>query len=341
MDKKHSLFLKALRAENDSRPPVWLMRQAGRYMASYRKIKEKYTLSQMFHQKDLITEITYLPVKQLDVDAAILFSDILLPLEALGFSVEYDTGKGPQVFPKTFDIAALPRLEYSSLQERFRDVTEAIQQLKKKLNIPLIGFCGAPFTLASYILEKESHHLLKATKEYLYRHPQEFHKLLEKLTELSVGYLKLQIEAGVDAIQIFDSWAGMLDQENFVTFSVQYLKKILDALKPTNIPRIVFCRGSSLFTEELVTLQPEAISFDWYKPMHLLKEKVPFPIALQGNLDPDLLKASFAEITQKTQKLLHSMKGETRFIANLGHGVSPDISEEAVKCFVDTVKGYS
>jgi uroporphyrinogen decarboxylase len=338
MDSKDSLFLKALRAENEQRPPVWLMRQAGRYMASYQKIRKKHSLLEMFHQESLITEITYLPVKELDIDAAILFSDILIPLEALGFSVEYDTGMGPQVYPKTFDIAKFPAI---NLQERFDFITKSIQSLKRTLKIPLIGFSGAPFTMASYILETESHHLLRATKSYLYRNPKGFHALLEKLTELVIAYLKLQIEAGVDSIQIFDSWAGVLDQESFMTCSVYYLSKILEALKNTNIPIIIFCRGSSLFAKELSTLKPAALSFDWHKPLHILKEKVPHPIALQGNLDPDILRAPLDMIKKKTQELLHSMQGEKRFIVNLGHGVSPDLSEDAVKCFVDTVKSFT
>ena len=335
---KDSLFLKALRAENEERPPVWLMRQAGRYMSSYQKIRKKHLLLEMFHHPDLITEITLLPIQELDVDAAILFSDILIPLEALGFSLSYDTGKGPQVFPKIFDIHKLPSIY--NLKEQFAFITDAIHALKKTLKVPLIGFCGAPFTLASYILEEDSHHLLRATKSALYRNPRDFHSLLEKLTDLVIAYAKLQIDAGVDAIQIFDSWAGVLDEESFMTCSIYYLKKILKALESTKIPIILFCRGSSLFVKELADLKPTALSFDWHRPLHILKESVPYPIALQGNLDPDILRAPLNIIKKKTEELVSSMQGEKRFIVNLGHGVSPDLSEDAVKCFVDTVKSF-
>lgn len=338
MDKKDSLFLKALRAENEKRPPVWLMRQAGRYMASYQKIRRSYPLLTMFHQEDLITEITLLPIKELDVDAAILFSDILIPLQALGFSLAYDTGKGPQVTPKVFDVHKLPKIDLEGLKEQFGFIIKSIAQLKKTLKVPLIGFCGAPFTMASYILETESHHLLKSTKSYLYRNPKDFHLLLDKLTELVIAYIRLQIDAGAQCIQIFDSWAGVLDEESFMSCSIYYLKKILTALKDTEIPIILFCRGSSLFVRELADLKPTALSFDWHRPLHLLKQSVPHPIALQGNLDPDVLRAPLDVIKRKTQDLLNSMRGEKRFIVNLGHGVSPDFSEEAVKCFVDTVK---
>lgn len=339
MDKKDSLFLKALKAENEQRPPVWLMRQAGRYMSSYQKIRKKNSLLEMFHHKDLITEITLLPIQELDVDAAILFSDILIPLQALGFSLEYDTGKGPQVFPKVFDIYKLSAIE--DLKERFSFIVNAIHNLKRTLKVPLIGFCGAPFTLASYILETESHHLLRATKGMLYRNPEGFHALLEKLTDLVIAYVKMQIEAGVDVIQIFDSWAGVLDEESFMTYSVCYLRRILKALEDTNIPIILFCRGSSLFVKELAELKPTGLSFDWHRPLHILKESVPYPIAIQGNLDPDILRAPFNVIKRKTRELLFSMQGEKRFIVNLGHGVSPDLSEEAIKCFVDAVKNFS
>ena len=328
-------FLQALQGNNQGRPPVWLMRQAGRYLSSYRKIRSRYCLSELFHHEELLQEITMLPVHELGVDAAILFSDILIPLEALGFSVDYE--KGPVVFPKTFSV---PHIEKVPLKEQFDFLVKAIQGLKKNLKVPLIGFSGAPFTMASYILEHESHHLLKKTKTALYEQSEAFFALLDQLADLVIAYLKMQIEAGVDALQIFDSWAGSLDIESFRRCSIYYLHKILKALKETNIPIIVFCRGSSLFVNELVDLNPSAISFDWHKPLSELKKKVPYPIALQGNLDPDVLRAPFSVIQAKTEEMLASMEGEPRFIMNLGHGVAPDIKEDAVKCFVDTVKNF-
>jgi uroporphyrinogen decarboxylase len=330
---KDSLFLQALQGKNRGRPPVWLMRQAGRYLSSYRKIRTCYSLSELFHHEELIQEITMLPINELGVDAAILFSDILIPLEALGFSVAYE--QGPVVFPKT---CVVPCIATASLKEQFGFLFRAVQGLKKNLTVPLIGFSGAPFTMASYILEQDAHHLLKKTKTALYTQPEAFFSLLDQLAELVIAYLKMQIEAGVDALQIFDSWAGHLDTESFRRCSVYYLDKILNALKATKIPVIIFCRGSSLFVEELVDLHPSALSFDWHKPLSDLKKRVPYPIALQGNLDPDVLRAPFAVIQAKTKKMLASMEGETRFIVNLGHGVAPDIKEEAVKCFVDTVQ---
>lgn len=342
---KDSLFLQALKAQNQHRPPVWLMRQAGRYLASYRKVRKDHTLSEMFHHEELIKHITALPVHELGVDAAIVFSDILLPLEALGYSIDYE--QGPRV---TFQDGALQgetslktllsQQQKIPMEKQFAFLVHAIQDLKKILHVPLIGFAGAPFTMATYIFETQAHHLLKKTKTYLYQETQALFQLLDTLSDVVIAYLKIQIDAGVDAVQIFDSWAGVLDQEYFCRCSIHYLRKILKALEPTGIPIILFCRGSSLFVEELVTLRPSAISFDWHRPIQELKNKVPYPIALQGNLDPDLLRAPLEVIKQKTEEMLLAMRGETRFIANIGHGVMPDISEDAVKCFVDTVQKF-
>ncbi|MEI8301194.1 MAG: uroporphyrinogen decarboxylase [Chlamydiota bacterium] len=335
---KDSLLLKALRGVNLDRPPIWLMRQAGRYQASYQSLRKKHTLAEMFHEEDLITRVTLLPIEELGVDAAILFSDILLPLEALGFSVTYEGG--PQVTPKDFQIDKLSIPLFEELESQFSFIVHAIRDLKKTLKVPLIGFCGAPFTIASYLLEKDHHHLLKNTKRWLYQETKSFHKLLSILSDLVIAYATLQIKAGVDVIQIFDSWAGVLDEEAFKDCSSFYLRKIVAAIKSQGVPVIVFCRGSCLFVEELVDICPTAISFDWHKPLETLKMKVPSSIALQGNLDPDILKAPFKVIESKLHHILTSMQGEKRFIMNLGHGVTPDISEDAVKYLVDSLKAF-
>jgi uroporphyrinogen decarboxylase len=335
---KDTLLLKALKGVNLERPPIWLMRQAGRYQASYQKLRQQHTLAEMFHEEELITRVTLLPIQELGVDAAILFSDILLPLEALGFSVTYEGG--PQVTPKNFQVDHLRLPRFDELQFQFSFIINAIGSLKKTLAVPLIGFCGAPFTIASYLLEKDQHYLLKTTKKWLYQETKAFHQLLNILAELVIAYATLQIKAGVDVIQIFDSWAGVLDEEAFKQCSSFYLRKIIQAIQAQGIPVIVFCRGSCLFVEELVDLAPTAISFDWHKPLEKLKNQVPASIALQGNLDPDILKAPFSVIEAKLHHMLTSMQGEKRFIMNLGHGVTPDISERAVKYAVEYVKAF-
>lgn len=336
---KSSLFLDALFGKNLKRAPVWLMRQAGRYMPSYQKIREGHTLLEMFTTKDLIVEVTKLPIDELGVDAAIIFSDILLPLCALGYDLTYEKKEGPQVYPKS--LKPLHLVSEQDLKERFSFLFEAIKELKSELKVPLIGFCGAPFTLISYILEEKSHHLLKKTKESLYKNPKDFHAALDLLATVITDMAKLQFRAGCEVIQIFDSWAGALDYEEFENCSTFYLKKIVNALKEENIPVILFSRGSSYYADQLAKLNPTAISFDWYKPLDEIAKVIPKTIALQGSFDPDFLKGSQEMIEAKVRKVLTSMKNEPRYIVNLGHGVTPEIPYESVKYFVDLVKNFT
>lgn len=334
-----SLFLDALFGKNSQRAPVWLMRQAGRYMPSYQRIREGHTLLEMFTTKDLIIEVTKLPIDELGVDAAIIFSDILLPLSALGYDLTYQKKEGPQVFPKS--LAILHPVSQQELKKKFCFLFDAIKELKSQIEVPIIGFCGAPFTLLSYILEEKSHHLLKKTKESLYKNPKDFHKALEILADVVIDMAKLQFRAGCEVIQIFDSWAGALDYEEFENCSTFYLQKIVTALKEEHIPVILFSRGSSYYVDQLTKLNPTAISFDWYKPLDEIAKVVPQTIALQGSFDPDFLKGSKELIESKVKKVLTSMKKETRYIVNLGHGVTPEIPYESVKYFVDLVKNFT
>lgn len=333
---KSSLFLKALACQNDQRPPVWIMRQAGRYMSSYKKLREKHSLATMFHDPELIYNVTMLPIDELHVDAAIVFSDILLPFEAFGGKVIYENDKPPHVVLH-HPLHALKLPSQEELKEIFAYLLSAMKALKKTLNVPLIGFCGAPFTLVSYLLETSSHHLMRKTKTLMYQDPHMLHQWLSLLTDLIIDYAIIQIQAGADVIQLFDSWAGVLDQQHFETCCALYLKKILQALKPYQVPVIIYCRGSCLFAKELAALYPDCISFDWHRPLPEIASKIPSTIALQGNIDPDFLRAPLSQIRSQTQAFLTSMRHEKRFIANLGHGVLPDLPYDGVKCFVDTV----
>lgn len=333
---KESLFLKALACCNEGRAPVWIMRQAGRYMPSYKKLREKHSLTHMFHDPELIEQVTMLPIDELHVDAAIVFSDILLPFEALNCQVIYENDKAPRVLLNHASLEELKRPSYEDLKGQFGYLLKAIASLKKRLRVPLIGFCGAPFTLASYLLESSSHHLMRKTKAYLYQHPEKMHALLSLLADHVIDYAKIQIEAGAEVIQLFDSWAGVLDDQQFNACCAFYLKKIVEALRPLHIPVIIFCRGSCLFAKELNAINPSAISFDWHRPLIELSQVVAPHIALQGNLDPDCLRAPLSAIEKRTRALLKTMRHEKRFILNLGHGVLPDLSYEAVKCFVQT-----
>lgn len=295
------MLLEALKGKNQSRPPVWLMRQAGRYMPTYRKLREKYSLYDLFFTPELAAEVTLMPIEQIGVDAAILFSDITVVALPLGFTLDFS--EGPVI------RGALARRGLELLEP----IAQAIRLIKPRLQVPLIGFCGGPYTVASYINGDPA--------------------LLDPITEVTIEYIHMQEKAGVDVIQIFDSWAGRLSSDAFQTFCAPYLKRLIES---TSVPVILFMRGASERVEELVRLRPDAISFDWGKPLADLRKQV--PMAVQGNLDPDLLYEPFSVIRQKTEELLESMKGDPGFIVNLGHGVKPDMSVDAVKCLVETVK---
>lgn len=297
------MLLEALKGKNCSRPPVWLMRQAGRYMPSYRKLRQKHSLRDLFFTPELAAEITLMPIEQLGVDAAILFSDITVVALPLGYRLDFN--EGPLIEGA---------LNWKGI-ETLKPIEKAITLIKPQLKVPLIGFCGGPYTVLSYIKGDPS--------------------LLDPITDATIEYIQMQERAGVDAIQIFDSWADRLNREEFQTFCVPYLKRLIEA---ATVPVILFMRGACQRVDELIQLKPDAISFDWETPVSELRKKV--PMAIQGNLNPDLLYEPLPLIRQKTRELLDSMKNDPAFIVNLGHGVKPDMSVEAVKCLVDTVKNY-
>ncbi len=325
-------FLDALRCENRGRPPVWLMRQAGRYLPEYRALREKWSLRELFFTPELAAQVTMLPIDLLGVDAAILFSDISVVALSLGLKLDFREGPVIEPMVKPADVENLPLIPNA-----LESIAKTIQIVKPQLQVPLIGFCGGPFTVASYLIEKHSGQELPQTKKWIYKEPEKFGKLLEKICTVSIEYLKQQVKAGVDAVQIFDSWAHVLDQEQFRTFCVPYLKQMVEAL---DVPVILFMRGSCLRVEDLVRVGPSAISFDWQMPLQEVRKVVPNNIAVQGNLDPDLLYAPKNVIRQKTKELCQSMQGDLGFVVNLGHGVKPDMPVDAVRCLIETVHSF-
>lgn len=331
-------LLKALHCENLGRPPVWLMRQAGRYLPEYRKLRATYSLWDLFHHEELAAEVTLMPLKFLNVDAAILFSDILVIAEVFGKTIFFPERGGPYLEHPLQTPEDIQQLKKRPVEEALHYVKKTILLLKPALKVPLIGFCGAPFTVASYWM-KQKGSPLKNTQEWMAHTPDIFHQLLQKIADASIDYLRMQIDAGVDAVQIFDSWTEDLSEPQFLEFSCKYLKQMIDALKPKGVPIILFCKGSSSRERELSLLNPTGISFDSEKALHEIRKAVPKHIAIQGNLDPLLLKTSITDIKNRVQELLHDMKGDPGFIANLGHGVLPDTPLEHVQCFVDTVQG--
>jgi uroporphyrinogen decarboxylase len=335
---KDSLFLRALKCESVPRPPVWLMRQAGRYMPQYRALREKHSLEEMFHCPELAALVTRQPLEHLGVDAAILFSDILVIAESLGLRVQFPPQGGPRIEPAIHTRAQVAALPYLPVEDSLKYVFETIRQVKADSDVPLIGFSGAPFTVASYFIDSVSHSDFTRTKKWMQEDPQSFHLLLSKIAQATIAYLQGQIRAGVDALQVFDSWASVLDDAQFAEFSIPYLQQIVDAIAPSGIPVILFCRSSSLRAEALARIKPSGISFDWYVCMKELRQTVPSDIAVQGNFNPEFLKLSQEEIAVGVKQLLTSMSGEKGFIVNLGHGVTPDIPFENVRRFVEVVK---
>lgn len=336
----NTLFIDALKCQNNTqRPPIWLMRQAGRYMPEYRAIRSKYPFLEMCHNPEIAAEVTELPICRFGFDAAILFSDILLVPEALGVGLRMEESVGPIIERPIRTLEDIDKLPSPVIAEKLCCVAATIRHLKKTLKIPLIGFCGAPFTLASYMIEGGTSKDFKLTKKWMIREPEAFHRLLQKITDSTIDYLKLQVDAGVDAIQIFDSWAWVLDEPHFLTFSLGYMEKLLKSLDG-KVPCIFYCRGSSTFAKVMSTVKPAGLSIDWNGNLAELRRIIPSNIALQGNLDPDILYGSPEMVKQRAQNLLESMRGDPGYVFNLGHGILPDVPIESVQVLVDTVHSF-
>ena len=334
----NELFLDALRCENRSRPPVWLMRQAGRYMPEYRALRKKHDLLTMFHEPELISQVTRLPIDMLGVDAAILFADILLVCESLGKKLRFEEGRGPVISEPLRCAADVDQLPPSDVSWGYRGIAEGIRLLKADLEVPLIGFSGAPFTIASYLIEGGSSKHFLHTRKWAWSDPESFHRLLERVSDSIIEALNLQIDAGVDAIQIFDSWAQVLNQRDFRSFCLPYYRRIMDGLSNPDIPVILFGRGSSVFYREMATVNPAAVSVDWNCDLRTVRDQVPSHIAVQGNLDPYLLYAPEAVLRERVEEILQNMEGEPGYIFNLGHGIFPDVPVSSVRLVVDTIK---
>jgi uroporphyrinogen decarboxylase len=339
---QESLLIKAAFSQPTERPPVWMMRQAGRFMKEYWEIKNKYSFLEMCKTPELAADVTMLPVDLLDIDAAILFSDILVTAEAMGGDLSFTAGVGPRFsnpVRTSADIAALPEV---NVEEKLGYVRDAIKVVKQRLNgrIPLIGFAGAPFTVMSYMVEGGSSKDFKLTKLMLHNHPELAKALLSKIAKVTVDYLNMQIAAGVDAIQIFDSWAMALSWGDYKEFSHHYITEIISGLNRKDIPVISFCKGSSVFAPLMAEARPDVISVDWNADLLDIKKRLPKGIAVQGNLDPHILYADKKVIRERIHQLFERMRGEPGFIFNLGHGIMPDIPFDHVKYAVEVVREF-
>jgi uroporphyrinogen decarboxylase len=342
---KDSLFIKAALSQETERPPVWMMRQAGRFMPEYWEIKNKYSFLEMCKTPEIAADVTMLPVDLLGIDAAILFSDILVTGEAMGGDLSFEQGVGPKFANPVRTAQDIDALDVD-VTHRLQYVADAIKVIQQRLSalgdkqIPLIGFAGAPFTVMSYLVEGGSSKDFKLTKLMINNHPELAHKLLSKIATVTADYLNLQIAAGVNAVQIFDSWALALSWDDYTEFSHRYIKEIISKLNRKDIPVISFCKGSSVFAPLMAEAKPDVVSIDWNVDLRDIKQRLPQGMAVQGNLDPFILYADKKVIKEKIHKLFERMRGEKGFIFNLGHGIMPDIPFDNVKYAIEVVKEF-
>jgi uroporphyrinogen decarboxylase len=338
---QNDLLLRALRREKVERPPVWMMRQAGRYLPDYIKLREKYDFFTRVQTPELAAEITIQPVQQVGVDAAIIFSDILVIPQAMGLEVLMEEGKGPSlpIVIKTHkDIDALVT---DAVEEKLNYVSKALSLTKQELNgtVPLIGFAGAPFTILCYMVEGKGSKTWDQAKQFCFIQPHLAHQLLQKITDTTIKYLKAQAKAGADVLQIFDSWSGCLSPADFKTFAQPYLIQIADALK--NIaPVILFPKGSWYALKELSDSNASALGLDWCVSPGMARELTGNKITLQGNFDPAKLLLPVPEIKKAVKEMIDAF-GVQGYIANLGHGITPDVPVEHARAFVEAVKNYN
>ncbi|GAA3956214.1 uroporphyrinogen decarboxylase [Hymenobacter algoricola] len=338
---KNDLLLRAARGEDTERTPVWLMRQAGRILPEYRALRARLSgFKELVETPELAAEVTIQPVDALDVDAAIIFSDILVVPEAMGLTYEMLEARGP-LFPETIRNAQdVARLRVADPEEHLGYVLEAIRVTKRALNgrVPLIGFAGAPWTILAYMVEGHGSKTFSKARRMLYTEPALAHELLRKITATTIAYLQAQVAAGANLIQVFDSWAGILPPEHYREFSSRYIAEICNALP--DVPVTVFAKGAYFAIPEFANFNCRTIGLDWNEDPRAVRAAIGDAKTLQGNLDPCALYGTREQVQKATIEMLRRF-GPQRHIANLGHGVYPDTDADNVRVFIDTVKEFS
>ena len=340
MSIKNTLFLKALKGETVERPPVWMMRQAGRYLPEFMAIKEKYDFFTRCQTPELASEITVQPIRRYGMDAAILFSDILVIPQAMNIEVEMKPNFGPYLphpirTQKDLDSVIVP-----DVHETLGYVMEAIKVTKEKLSdeVPLIGFAGSPWTILCYCVQGQGSKTFDKAKELCFTQPVVAHELLQKITDTTIAYLKAKVAAGVDAVQVFDSWGGMLSPTDYKEFSWQYIQQIIDALKD-EAPVIVFGKGCWFALGDMAKSGASALGVDWTCSARNARYLSGGKITLQGNFDPARLLSPPSEIKKMVHEMINEF-GKDRYVVNLGHGILPNVPVENAKAFIDAVKEY-
>ncbi len=335
-------FLKACRREPVDRTPVWFMRQAGRYMAEYQRIRAKHGILDVCKTPDLASEVTLQPIERFDLDAAIIFADILLPLEPMGLQLTFREEEGPVILNPVRhqdDVTRLRQVE----RDAFRFSFDAVSLTKKALDgrVPLIGFAGAPFTLASYAIEGGSSRNYLNTKQMMFSRPDQWHALLRKLSDVVMTYLENQIRAGVEVVQIFDSWVGCLSPADYGEYVLPHVQSVIDRLKPEGIPIIYFGTGTSTLLPLMRSAGSDVLGLDWHVELDEAWARVGFDVAVQGNLDPVILFAPLPEIERRIKDILDRAGNRAGHIFNLGHGILPKTPVDHVEAAIGFVHKYS
>ncbi|MFZ1977749.1 MAG: uroporphyrinogen decarboxylase [Bacteroidota bacterium] len=340
----NDLFLRSCFRKPVERTPVWIMRQAGRYLPEYRALRAGTDFLTLCKTPELACEVSIQPVDILDVDACIIFSDILVVPEAMGMKLFVEEGKGGPRFERPIRSRAdIDNLRIPDPNQELRFVMDALRLTRKNLNgrVPLIGFAGSPWTLAAYMVEGFGSKNFDILKELIVKRPTDAHALLEKITASVAAYLNAQIEAGAQAIQIFDTWGGLLLPENFKEFSLQYIEQTLAGLHHAGVPAIVFCKDCGHSLEAIAQTGCEVVGLDWTVDIGEARRKIGHSVALQGNMNPHVLYSLPEKIREEVEVILNKFGNGTGHIFNLGHGIFPDTPVEHVKAFVKAVKELS
>jgi uroporphyrinogen decarboxylase len=336
-------FLRACRREPVDATPVWFMRQAGRYMAEYRALRERHSLLQICARPELAVEVTLQPLRAIEVDAAILFSDLLLPFTPMGLPFDFLKGEGPQIENPIRSPSDVERLRTFEPREALGHVLETVRLLRIELEdrVPLIGFGGAPFTLASYAIEGGPSTSYARTKAFMYSEPAAWHRLCERFADVMSDYLRAQVEAGAQALQIFDSWAGALGRSDYREFALPHSKRIFDALGDTGVPLIHFGVGTTAILRDITEAGGDVIGLDWRQPLDEGWAAIGFDRGVQGNLDPTLLLGPRQRLLDSAEDVLRRAGGRPGHIFNLGHGILPNTPVEHVQALAQHVHQVS
>jgi uroporphyrinogen decarboxylase len=336
-------FLRACRQLPVDHTPIWFMRQAGRYMPEYRAIREKYTLLEICARPEVATEVTLQPIRAFGMDAAILFADILLPLVPMGIDLEFAAGEGPVIHNPVRSQADVERLRPVEPRHSLSHVLQTVRMVRRELEgkVPLIGFAGAPFTLASYMIEGGPSKNFLKVKDMMYRQPRAWERLLQSLADMTISYLTAQIEAGAQAVQLFDSWAGSaLGPDDYREYALPYSQQIFDRIRQTGVPAIHFSVGAGTYLPLMKEAGGDVIGIDWRTSFDWAWRTLNDDTAVQGNLDPAALFAPQEELERRVYAILDAAAGRPGHIFNLGHGILPQTPVENVRFVVDLVQNY-